>query len=114
MMTATTAYLKHAALVHEVADADQTTTCCFCATPAELYSVPHWTDNRVHASCSKHASVIAQIYCVTCLVGVALDRYAEGAAQPQVSNLERHGLVVNQQVLWLQIAVHHAVLVAVC
>lgn len=47
------------------------------------------------------------------LVCVALDWYAEGPAQPQVSDLECHGLVVNQKVLWLQVPVHHAVLVAV-
>ncbi len=44
---------------------------------------------------------------------VALDRYAEGPAQPQVSNLQCHGLVINQQVLWLEVPVHHTVLVAV-
>lgn len=47
------------------------------------------------------------------LVGVAFDGDAEGAAEPQVCNLEAVLAVVHQQVLWLQIAVHDTVLMAV-
>jgi len=44
---------------------------------------------------------------------VALDWYAESPAQAQVCNLECHALVIHQQVLWLQVPVHHTMLVAV-
>lgn len=44
---------------------------------------------------------------------VALDWYAECPAQAQVCNLECHALVIHQQVLWLQVPVHHTMLVAV-
>lgn len=47
------------------------------------------------------------------LVRVGLDGHAEGAAEPQVSDFEAVHRVVNQQVLRLEVAVHHAVLVAV-
>lgn len=47
------------------------------------------------------------------LVCVALDWDAEGPAQAQVGDLEAHGAVVDQQVLRLEVAVQHAVLVAV-
>ncbi len=47
------------------------------------------------------------------LVRVALDGDAERAAQAQVCDLQALGRVVDQQVLRLQVAVHHTVLVAV-
>lgn len=47
------------------------------------------------------------------LVCVALDRDAEGTAQPQVGNLTAHDAVIYKQVLGFQITVHDAMLVAV-
>ena len=47
------------------------------------------------------------------LVRVGLDGHAEGAAEAQVGDLEAVDGVVDKQVLRLEVAVHHAVLVAV-
>ncbi len=49
----------------------------------------------------------------TRLVRVAFDRDTERAAKPQIRNLQAVSLIVHKQVLRLQVAVHHAVLVAV-
>ena len=47
------------------------------------------------------------------LVCVAFYGHAEGTAQAQIRNFEAILAVVYQQVLWLQVAVHDAMLVAV-
>ena len=46
-------------------------------------------------------------------MSVAADGDAELAAKSQVGNLQALLLSVNQQILWLEVAVHDAVLVAV-
>ena len=45
---------------------------------------------------------------------VALDRYAEGTSQSQVSYLQTLSLIVYQQVLRFQITMHHSMLVTMC
>ena len=47
------------------------------------------------------------------LVGVGLDGHAECAAQAQVGHLQDVGRLVHQQVLGLQVPVHHTVAVHV-
>ncbi len=44
---------------------------------------------------------------------VAFYGYTEGTAEAQVCNFEAILTIVHQQVLWLQVAVHHTMLVAV-
>lgn len=46
-------------------------------------------------------------------MSVGLDGDAEGAAEAQVCNLEAEGVIIDQEVLRLQVSVHHPVLVAV-
>ena len=46
-------------------------------------------------------------------MGIALDWDADCAPQPQVCNLEALRLIVHQQVLGLEVSVHHAMLVHV-
>ena len=41
------------------------------------------------------------------LVGVLLQRDGDGAAEAEVSDLERHGLAVHEQVVRLEVAVQH-------
>ena len=47
------------------------------------------------------------------LMCVGLDGDAEGAAQVQICDLEAEGVVIDQHILRLQVAVHHTVHVAV-
>lgn len=44
---------------------------------------------------------------------IGLDWYAESSAKAQVGNFQAGALVIHEEVLWLEVSVHDAVLVAV-
>lgn len=73
----------------------------------------HGAAAMAHSVAKMQASTWQLWLAVACLMRVAFDGDAECAAEAQVGNLQALARIVHKQVLWLQIAVHHAVLVAV-